>query len=190
MEKGGFLYECFARNKTASRNTENKCEGAKKCQIVVWNSDADSIECDCRYVSIPLTPTLKIGFSSVFAGLSGMVYGPLLTGFAGIIADNLKYILRPDGPYFPFFGINEFLTGMIYGAFFYKKKITLPRVIAARACITVLINLILTSLWLNIMYQSPLFTMVRLVKNIVLFPVDVAVLYFLLKAGEKILPKQ
>ena len=79
---------------------------------------------------------------------------------------------------------------MIYGAFFYKKKITLPRVIAARACITVLINLILTSLWLNIMYQSPLFTMVRLVKNIVLFPVDVAVLYFLLKAGEKILPKQ
>ncbi len=140
--------------------------------------------------SIPLTPTLKIGFSSVFAGLSGMVYGPLLTGFAGIIADNLKYILRPDGPYFPFFGINEFLTGMIYGAFFYKKIIILPRVIASRACITVLINLILTSLWLNIMYQSPLFTMVRLVKNIVLFPVDVAVLYFLLKAGEKILPKQ
>ena len=43
---------------------------------------------------------------------------------------------------------------------------------------------------LDVYKRQPLFTMVRLVKNIVLFPVDVAVLYFLLKAGEKILPKQ
>lgn len=135
---------------------------------------------------IPITPTLRIGFSSIFAGVSGMYYGPLLTGFAGIIADTLKYILRPDGFYFPGFALNEFLTGMIYGSFFYKKKITLPRVILARLCITVFINLILTSLWLNIMYQSPLFTSIRLIKNVVMFPVDVALLYAALKAAERV----
>lgn len=138
---------------------------------------------------IPITPTLRIGFSSIFAGVSGMYYGPVITGMAGVIADTLKYIIRPDGPYFPGFAINEFLTGMIYGAFFYKKEITLPRVIIARLCITVFINLILTSLWLNIMYQSPLFTMIRLIKNVVMFPIDVALLYFALKAAKRIQPK-
>lgn len=135
---------------------------------------------------IPITPTLRIGFSSVFAGVSGMIYGPAITGFAGVIADTLKYIIRPDGPYFPGFAINEFLTGMIYGCFFYKKEITLPRVILARACITIFINLILTSLWLNIMYQSPLFTTIRLVKNVVMFPIDVAILYFALKGAQRV----
>lgn len=135
---------------------------------------------------IPITPTLRIGFSSIPVAVCGMYYGPICTGFAGVIADTLKYIIRPDGPYFPGFAVNEFLTGMIYGCFFYKKKITLPRVIIARACITVFINLILTSLWLNMMYQSPLFTMVRLIKNVVMFPVDVALLYAALKGAERV----
>lgn len=137
---------------------------------------------------IPITPTLRIGFSSVFAGVSGMVYGPLITGFAGVIADTLKYIIRPDGPYFPGFAINEFLTGFIYGCFFYKKKITLPRVILARATITIFINLGLTSLWLNLLYGNAIFTMIRLVKNVVMFPIDVAILYFTLKAAQRIQP--
>lgn len=138
---------------------------------------------------IPITPTLRIGFSSVFAGVSGMVYGPVITGFAGVIADTLKYILRPDGPYFPGFAINEFLTGMIYGCCFYKKKITLPRVIFARALVTIIINLGLTSLWLNLMYGNALFTLIRLVKNVIMFPIDVAILYFALNAAERIRPR-
>lgn len=71
---------------------------------------------------IPITPTLRIGFSSIPAAVCGMYYGPICTGFAGVIADTLKYIIRPDGPYFPGFAVNEFLTGMIYGCFFYKKN--------------------------------------------------------------------
>lgn len=135
---------------------------------------------------IPITPTLRIGFSSVFAGVSGMIYGPMITGTAGVIADSLKYMIRPDGPYFPGFAINEFLTGLIYGCFFYKKEITLPRVILARACITIFINLILTSIWLNMMYNSPVFTMIRLIKNVVMFPIDVAILYAALKAAQRV----
>ena len=63
---------------------------------------------------IPITPTLRIGFSSIPAAVCGMYYGPICTGFAGVIADTLKYIIRPDGPYFPGFAVNEFLTGMIF----------------------------------------------------------------------------
>ena len=34
--------------------------------------------------------------------------------------------------------------------------------------------------------QSPLFTMVRLIKNVVMFPVDVALLYAALKGAERV----
>ena len=130
--------------------------------------------------------TFFIPLSSIFAGVSGMIYGPVLTGFAGIIADTLKYIARPDGPYFPGFALNEFLIGMIYGCFFYKKELSFLRVLAARLCITVFINLFLTSLWLNILYQSQLFTLLRIFKNVIMFPIDVALLYFALKATKRI----
>lgn len=137
-------------------------------------------------LNIQVTPMLRIGFSSVFAAVSAMLYGPLLSGSAGIIADTLKFLIRPDGPYFPGFALNEFLTGFIYGCFFYKKKVTIPRAIIARLMITLVINLILTSLWLNILYGNELFTAIRLIKNVLAFPFDAAILYFILKAGERI----
>ena len=135
---------------------------------------------------IQMTPTLKIGFASVFAGACGMFYGPWATGFAGIIADTLKFMINPGGPYFFGFTINEFVIGFIYGCFFYKKDVSLKRTISARAAVTILINMGLTALWLHILYQNPLFTTVRLIKNIVLFPFDVAILYVVLKACKRI----
>ena len=138
-------------------------------------------------LNIQVTPMLRIGFSSVFAAISAMLYGPLLSGSAGIVADTLKYLIRPDGPYFPGFALNEFLTGLIYGSFFYQKKVSLPRAIIARFFITFIINLTLTSLWLNLLYQYPIFTSFRLFKNVIAFPFDVAILYFALNAAQKVL---
>ena len=145
-----------------------------------------AINVACGAFEIQLTPMLKLGFASVFAGACGMFYGPLPAAFAGLIADHLKFLINPGGPYFIGFPINEFLIGFIYGCFFYKQKVSLKRTAAARFCVTVLINLILTPLWLNIMYQNPLFTTIRVIKNIVLFPLDVALLYAVLRAVEKI----
>ena len=34
---------------------------------------------------IPITPTLRIGFSSIPAAVCGMYYGPICTGFAGAV---------------------------------------------------------------------------------------------------------
>lgn len=138
-------------------------------------------------LNIQVTPMLRIGFSSVFAAISAMLYGPLLSGSAGIVADTLKYLIRPDGPYFPGFALNEFLTAFIYGSFFYKRKVSLPRAIIARFLITLIINLTLTSLWLNLLYNNPIFTSIRLFKNIIAFPFDVAILYFALTSAQKVI---
>ena len=48
------------------------------------------------------------------------------------------------------------------------------------------LNLFLTPLWLNLMYGNAfVITTLRLVKNIVKFPIDTVLLYVVLKFAEK-----
>ncbi|MEG0091617.1 MAG: folate family ECF transporter S component, partial [Oscillospiraceae bacterium] len=122
-------------------------------------------------------------FSSLALAVCGFLYGPVLSGLSAVFVDILKYMVHPKGPFFIGFTFNEFLIGVIYGLFFYKKNITLKRVVAAKGTTVLLINFFLTPLWLSIMYGKAFKIMVaaRLVKNALLFPIDVAVLYMLLK---------
>lgn len=133
------------------------------------------------YFKIILIPKiLIISFSSLAVASCAMFCGPLLTGSVSAVADIIKYIMRPDGPFFPGFTINEFLTGFIYGYFFYQRsEISLKRCISARLLVVLLINLFLTPLWLYILYGNAFWAMVsaRLLKNVVMFPIDVTLLY-------------
>ncbi len=66
-------------------------------------------------LSIQLSPILKIGFSFIAVGISALFYGPIATGFVGIVTDVIKYMIRPNGPFFIGFTFNEFLGGFITG---------------------------------------------------------------------------
>ncbi|MEG2770089.1 MAG: folate family ECF transporter S component [Oscillospiraceae bacterium] len=140
------------------------------------------------FTTVFVSSILRVGIASITVGVSGLLFGPLLTGIVGVAADLIKYFLRPDGPYFIGFAINEFLIGFIYGMFFYRKKISLPRTIAARGVHTLLINILLTPIWLGIMYHVPFWAnfIPRVLKNIAMFPIDVLALYMMLKLIERI----
>ena len=103
------------------------------------------------------------------------------------LADIIKYLLKPTGAFFPGFTLNEILTGLIYGIIFYRKDVKLSRVIIARIVVTVGINLTLTPLWLSFMYGNAYKFMVpaRLIKNLVMLPIDIFILYTLLKFTDK-----
>ena len=105
-------------------------------------------------VRIVISNLLEISFSYLAVGVCAMMYGPLLTGLAGVIADLLNYIVRQSGPFFPGFTINAFVSAFIYGCFLYKKEVTLPRTIICRLTVVIVINLILTPIWLNILYGN------------------------------------
>lgn len=138
---------------------------------------------------INISNILVISFSSVTIGPCALACGPILTATICAIADILKYLLSPNGPFFIGFTINEFLLGLIYGLYFYRKKVSVKRVLAARITIVILLNLMLTPLWLQIMYGNSFWVLVsaRIVKNIVLLPVDTALLYFFMKTAERVL---
>jgi ECF transporter S component (folate family) len=138
------------------------------------------------FVRIVVSNLLEISFAFLALAVAGMLYGPVMAGIVGMIADVIAYFVKPNGPFFIGFTINSFLSGFIYGLFLYRKKITLKRVIAACLCETVVINFILTPIWLNMMYGTQLFTIVRIIKNIAIFPINVALLCLVCKTVETV----
>ena len=172
-----------------SQSTKDSANEIKKVSSICGCAMFTALDIILRAIRIDFSAVLSLGFSTLAVAASAMYYGPLLTGLAGIIADTLGHLVHPNGPYFPGFAISAFITGVIYGCFFYKQeKISWKRVILARLCITVVINLILTPLWLNMMYGNALFAVPRIIKNIVMFPLDAWLLYIVLKTALRVRP--
>ena len=134
--------------------------------------------------TIFFSQVLRVSFTFLPIALSGMLYGPVLTGSLGAVVDILKYFTRNDGgAFFPGFTISEFIVGFLYGLFLYRKRVTLPRVFMARLTVTVVNNLFLTPLWLSMLYGDAFVALVaaRIVKNIIMLPIETALLYVILK---------
>ena len=124
-----------------------------------------------RIATFQVSQILEIGFSFVAVAASAYLYGPWLAGLSG---------------FFIGFTLNQFLLGFIYGCWLYKKPVTLWRCAAACLSVVLVLNLFLTPLWLNLMYGNAfVITTLRLVKNIVKFPIDTVLLYVVLKFAEK-----
>ncbi len=125
--------------------------------------------------TIAVSQFLEIGFSFLAAGTCAFLYGPWLAGLMGIVTDVAGYFLRPNGGFFPGFTLNEFLLGFLYGCWLYKKPVSLWRTFCACLSAVLVINLVLTPLWLNIMYGNAfVISGMRLIKNAVKLPLDTA----------------
>ncbi|MCE5192701.1 MAG: folate family ECF transporter S component [Candidatus Cryosericum sp.] len=139
------------------------------------------------FVKIVLSPVLEISFSFLPLAAGGLLYGPVVAGVMGMLSDVLGYFVQPNGPFFPGFTLNALISGMLYGLFLYKRPVTLKRVTIVSALITVLINLLLNSVWFSMMYGDAFIVLLtgRIVKNLVMFPINTALLMVLLKFIER-----
>ncbi len=71
------------------------------------------------------------------------------------------------------------LAGILYGCMYYKKNITLGRVLAAKFIVMLLCNVILNTLCLSMLYGQGFLVLLpaRLFKNLVMWPVDSVILF-------------
>lgn len=141
------------------------------------------------YFSIYLSPAIRLGFTFLPIALTGMIYGPVAGGVVGGLGDVLGYILNSSGgAYFPGYTISGVLTGVIYGIFFYRQKITIGRVVLAKLTNLILIELLLTTLWVQITTGDAYFVIMagRLVKCLVCFPIEAAIIYFVGKVLSRV----
>lgn len=130
---------------------------------------------------------IRIGFSSIPNGLAAYLFGPVAGGiFAGVL-DVLKYLVKPTGAFYPPLTLVTLLAGTLYGIFYYKKKITLPRVLVTKFVVMLLCNVILNTMCLADLYGEGFFILLpaRLIKNLVMWPIDSVIFWMLAQALER-----
>lgn len=135
-----------------------------------------------RFCSIA-TPIVKIGFGFVPIAICGMLYGPMWAGVAGALADFIGANLFPIGAYFPGFTLSAALTGVLFGLFLYKRQGNWVQLAGAVGVNCLGISLLLTTLWISILYGTPYLALLptRVVQALIMIPVQFIVLRLLQK---------
>ena len=138
------------------------------------------------YFTIALGDYIKIGFSGIPNVLVGCLFGPVAVGCFGGLLDLLKYIVKPTGAFFPGFTLNAILGGMIYGCAYYRKSITLFRVLVTKLVVILICNVLLNTLWLSMLYGQAFAVLlpVRLMKNLIMWPVDSLIFFTIARTFE------
>ena len=125
----------------------------------------------------------RLSFGFVVTAIASMLYGPLWSSTIAALTDIIGTLMS-GSVYFPGFTISAILGAAIYGYFFYGKEITWKRVIIAQLIIAVVVNAILNTYWLTILYKTPFwaFLPVRALKELVMTPIQMAILYYMLNS--------
>ena len=128
----------------------------------------------------------KIYFEFIPAAVCSMLVGPVLGIFAGAISDVVGFFIMPGGDAF-FFGytLSAILSSLIYALFLYRTRITVVKIILAKLLVNLIVNVCLGTLWRVMMMDAYnmywTFFGLALLKNIILLPFEVSILYYLLK---------
>lgn len=143
--------------------------------------------------SIMLTPTLRIGLGFLPAGVCGWAYGPVMAGLLCAVSDVLTFMIKPRGAFNPVWTLVAVVPGVIYGLVLYRKPVTLWRTALAKTLETVLVRWGLNPLCMVLLLGEGgywFYLSTRLVKNLLLLPLEVAAMYVVMKALQRVLPKK
>lgn len=129
--------------------------------------------------SISVGPYIKIGFSAIPNRIVDCLFGPVIGCFFGGALDLLKYLVKPDGPFFFGFTFNAMLAGFLYGSILYKKPLKWYRVLFAEFLNKLIVNCGLNTLWLSMLYGKGFFVILpaRALKNLIMLPIDTIIIF-------------
>ncbi|MBR7185030.1 MAG: folate family ECF transporter S component [Clostridia bacterium] len=141
---------------------------------------------DIFFIPIVNAQVLQIKFSFFAIALCAMVCGPVLAVPAGFLIDTIGFMLGGNvaGGYFFGYAISSICSCLIFALFFYRaRKITLWRTAMAKFLVSLLVNVLLGSVWRWVMVGKGYWYYVGLaaVKNVALLPLEVVVLVIFLQ---------
>ncbi len=132
-------------------------------------------------LSITIAGDLTEGIGFIINAFGSMVYGPVVALLSGALSDTLGFLVFPSGVYFPAYMITEMAGSFVFALFLYRAEISIPRLILCRFCICFFVNVLL-AYPIHVAYYSIMLgkdyslTWIRIVKNIVLFPIEAVLL--------------
>ncbi len=138
--------------------------------------------------SISVGPYIKIGFSGLPNRIIETMFGPVVGCIFGGAMDIIKYIIKPDGPFFFGFTFDAMLAGIIYGSILYRRPVSFKRILFADFLVKLIVNCCFNTYWLSILYGKGFFVLLplRLLKNAIMLPIDSIILFVCLTYARKL----
>ncbi len=161
-----------------------------RVKILVFAALICALRIAVKSLRIPIIPgSLYLTFDAYVNALGSLVYGPLVALCVGAVSDTIGAVLFPSGAYFfPFIAV-EMTSSFLFALFFWKRKISAPRAILAKFAVSFVCNIVLNSLLIKWSYSYfatgqtyNLINGVRIVKNLVLIPLEGMLIVFILNA--------
>ena len=139
------------------------------------------------YFTIQIGDFLKITFTSVPVSVCAYLFGPVEAPVLGASMDIINYMMKPTGAFFPGFTLSAAVQGLIMGALLYRKPLSLKRTLVATLIVMLLVDMVMNTLWLTILYGQAFYVIfpARALKNIIMWPIQTAVLFAVLKGLER-----
>ena len=160
----------------------------KNTRTLVFAAMILALRIAMKPLKIPIAADVNITFGFIVNALGSMVYGPVVAALSGAVSDTLGYLVAPSGVYFFPFIVLEMAGSFIFALFLYSTDITPVRLILSKFCVNLFVNILLNEpimiryyqLFFTSAYQP--FVLVRIVKNIVMLPIEAILLMILFRA--------
>ena len=159
----------------------------KNLRVLLFAALMIALRVALKSVSIPIAANLRINIAFFINAYGAMVFGPVVAIAAAAVSDTLGCLLFPSGPYFFPFIFTEIAGSLIFALFLYRTKVTTLRVTLSRFCIDFFVNIVLNTPIMWLYYQMVLgrnyaiFDAMRVVKNLVMFPIESVLLVLFLR---------
>lgn len=143
---------------------------------------------DALNIRIQITPSLRISFDFIAVAMGGMLFGPVPAMLIGAAGDIIGYFVNSGGGiYFPGFTLTAVLAGLVWGCGFYGKKVTYLRALCTKAVINILLNILLNSVWLKLLYDKAIWVEMpmRILKNLAMLPLEALLLVLLARVVQR-----
>ena len=159
----------------------------KKLKTIVITAMLIAVGIILGQFSIQITDTMKVGISFIATQLTAALFGPVVGGLMGGVADILKFIIKPTGAFFWGWTFNAMLGPVIYGILLYKKKWTLGRILISKAIVAVVVNLFFGCLWSSMLYGKAFMALVtgKLLQQVIQVPVQSIIFWMVANALQK-----
>lgn len=172
------LAEGLYRTPFSKAYWRDACSELKNIRMLVVAAVLIAVRVALKPLNIDLTPNLSINFGYFINALGAMIFGPVIAVLSAAVSDTLGCLLFPSGPYFFPFILTEIAGSLIFALCLYRAPLSGRRVTLSRFLVCFLVNIVIQTPIMLRYYQLmlnkdyALFDLPRILKNLVLFPLE------------------
>ena len=162
----------------------DSCNELKKLKTIVITALLIALGIVLGQFSVQITETMKIGISFIATQMTAMLFGPVVGGIMGGVADILKFIIKPTGPFLIGYTISAIVGPVIYGVMLYKKPLRLWRILLSKFVVAILVNLLLGTYWSYLYFGAAFFATLpaKFIQQLIQVPIQSIIFYLVMKA--------